>query len=152
MNESHSYQPLTRETNEDTTSSYSDHQQQQEKEPKQSHYMEVTDTSLNTIASQSNLTSESYDSTYTNSMEKVSCQITNKSPIPQTKNQLHLDLSQTVPAKKNPHNDVHLQLKQQLQHQQHQELPTLTTEENPENYHSQTHTALASLLLARSNN
>jgi hypothetical protein len=134
------------------TSSYSGHQQLQEKEPKLSHYTEALGTSSNTIVPLNNLTLESHDSIYTNLMEKVSHQTTNRSPNPQMKNQPDLDPNQKVPAKRNSHNDMHLQLKQQLQHQQHQEPSMLTTEENPESYHSQTHTALASLLLARSNN
>jgi hypothetical protein len=104
------------------------------------------------IASQSNPTLESNNSTYTNSTEKASHQTTSKHPIPQMKNQPCPDLNQTVPVKRNSCNDMHLQLKQQLRHQQHQEPPTLTTEENPESYCSQTHTALASLLLAKNNN
>jgi hypothetical protein len=134
------------------TSSYSDHQQLQEKGPKQSPYTKETGTSLNTIASQSNPILELNDSTYTNLTGRVSCQTTIKVPNPQMKNQLHPDLNQTVPAKRNSHNDMYLQLKQQLQHQQHQEPPTLTTEENPESYCSQMNTALASLLLAKNNN
>ena len=104
------------------------------------------------IGPQDNPTLELNDSTYTNSTEKASHQTTIKVPNPQTKNQLHPDLNQIVPVKKNSHNDMHLQLKQQLQHQQHQEPPTLTTEENPKDYHSQTNTTLASLLLAKNNN
>jgi hypothetical protein len=100
-------------------SSYSDHQQQQGREPKQSPYMKGTGTNLNMIASQSNPTWELNDLTYTNSTEKASHQTTNKHLIPQMKNQPHLDLKQTVPAKRNSHNDMHLQLKQQQQHQQH---------------------------------
>jgi hypothetical protein len=134
------------------TSFYSDLQQHQGKESKQLPYMKGTGMSLNMIASQSNHTSESNDSTYTNSTEKASHQTTSKHLTLQMKNQQHLDPNQTVPAKKNSHNDMHLQLKQQLRHQQHQEPPTLTTEENPENYRSQMNTALASLLLARGNN
>jgi hypothetical protein len=114
--------------------------------------MKGTGTSLNMIASQSNPTLELNDSIYTNSTEKVSHQTTNKLPNPQTKNQVHLDPNQKVPAKKNSHNDTHLQLQQQLQHQQHQEPLMLTTEENHESYHSQTHTALALLLLGKNNN
>jgi hypothetical protein len=146
------YQLSIKGTNEDTTSSYSDHQQLQERKPKQSPYMRGIGTSLNTIVPQNNPTLESNDSTYTNLMERVSHQTMSKHPIPQTKNQPHLDLNQTVPVKRNSHNDMHLQLKQQQQHQQHQEPPMLTTEENPESYRSQTHTALALLLLARNNN
>jgi hypothetical protein len=55
-------------------SSYSDHQQLQEKGPKQSPYMKGTGMSLNMIASQSNHISESNDSTYMSSTEKVSHQ------------------------------------------------------------------------------
>jgi hypothetical protein len=152
MSESHLYQLSIKETNGDTTSSYSDHQQLQERGLKQSPYMKGTGMNLNTIASQSNPILESNNSTYTNSTEKASHQITNKVLNPQTKNQPHRDLNQTVPAKRNSHNDTHLQLKQQLQHQQHQEPLTLTTEENPESYYSQTNTALALLLLAKNNN
>jgi hypothetical protein len=108
--------------------------------------------SLNTIVPLNNLTSESHNLIYMNSTEKVSHQMTNRSPNLQTKNQPDLDLNQKVPVKRNSHNDTHLKLKQQLQHQQHQEPPTLITEENPESYRSQTHTALASLLLAKNNN
>jgi hypothetical protein len=133
-------------------SSYSDHQQLQGRGPKQSPYTKEAGTSLNTIASQNNPILESNDSTYTNSMEKVSHQTTIKVPNPQMKNQPHPDPGQTVSVKSNSHNDMHLQLKQQRQHQQHQEPPTLTTEENPESYHSQMNTALASLLLAKNNN
>jgi hypothetical protein len=85
-------------------------------------------------------------------MEKASHQIMNKAPNPQMKNQALLDPNWKVPVKKNSHNDMHLQVKQHLHYQQNQELPTLTTEENPESYHSQTHTTLALLLLARNNN
>ena len=131
--------------------SYSGHQQLQEKGPKQLPYMKGTGTNLNTIVSQSNPILELNDSTYANSMEKASHQTTSKSPIPQTRNQPHLDLSQKSPVKKSSHNATHHQLKQQLHHQQHQEPSTLTTEENPKSYHSQTHTALALLLLAKNN-
>jgi hypothetical protein len=95
-------------------SSYSDHQQLQEKGPKQSPYMKGTGMSLNMIASQSNHISESNDSTYMSSTEKVSHQTTIKVPNPQMKNQLCPDLNQIVPAKRNSHNDTHHQLKQQL--------------------------------------
>jgi len=152
MSESHLYQLSIKETNGDTTSSYSDHQQLQERGLKQSPYMKGTGMNLNTIASQSNPILESNNSTYTNSTEKASHQTTSKHPIPQTKNQQCLDLNQIAPVKRNSHNNMHLQLKQQQQHQQHQEPPTLTTEENPESYHSQTNIALALLLLAKNNN
>jgi hypothetical protein len=95
--------------------SYSGHQQLQERRPKWSHYTEVTGTSLNMIVPLDNLTTGPYDLTYTNSMEKVSHQMMNKFLNPQMKNQPHLDPKQIVPAKKNSHNDMHLQLKQQLQ-------------------------------------
>jgi hypothetical protein len=104
------------------------------------------------IAPLNNPTSESHNSIYMNLMEKAFHQTMNKYLNLQTKNQAHLDPDQKVPAKKNSHNNTHLQLQQQLQHQQHQELLMLTTEENPESYHSQTHTTLASLLLAKNNN
>src|SRR5580693_6397055 len=113
MSESHLYQLSIKGTNRDTTSSYSGHQQLQERGPKQSPYTKGTGTSLNMIASQSNPISESNDSTYMNSTEKASRQIMIKVPNPQTKNQLHPDLNQTVPAKRNSHNNTHLQLKQQ---------------------------------------
>jgi hypothetical protein len=113
--------------------------------------MEAPGTNLNMIAPLNNLTSESHNSTYTNLMEKVSHQTMNRSLNPQMKSQPNLDLNQKVPAK-NSRNDMHLQLKQQLQHQEHQEPSMLTTGENPESYRSQTRTALASLLLAKNNN
>jgi hypothetical protein len=145
------YQLSTKGTNEDTTSSYSGHQQLQEKGPKQSPYTKGIGMNLNMIASQSNPTSELNDSTYMNLTERVSHQTMNKFLNPQMKNQLHLDPNQKIPAKKSSHSATHHQLKQQLHHQQHQEPPMLTTEENPESYHSQTHTTLASLLLAKNN-
>jgi hypothetical protein len=143
---------LNQRNKEDTMSSYSDHQQLQERRPKQSPYMKGIGMSLNMIVPQDDLTLKSNNSTYTNSMVSVSHQTTSKDLIPQMKNQLHLDLNQTAPVKRNSHNDTHLQLKQQLRHQQRQEPLMLTTEENPENYHSQTHTTLALLLLAKNNN
>jgi hypothetical protein len=152
MNESHSYWHLTKGTNKDTTSSYSGHQQLQEKGPEQSPYTKGTGTNLNTIAPQNNPISESNNSTYTSLMGRVSHQTMIKAPNPQMKNQPDPDPNQKALARKNSCNNTHLQLEQQLQHQQHQEPPTLTTEENPESYRSQTHTALASLLLAKNNN
>jgi hypothetical protein len=114
--------------------------------------MEARGINLNIIASQNNPTSESYNSTYTSLMERVSHQTTNKFLNPQMKNQPRLDLDQKTPAKKSLHSATHHQLKQQLHHQQHQEPLTLTIEENPKSYHQQTHTTLASLLLAKNNN
>jgi hypothetical protein len=94
-------------------SSYLDHQQLQEKEPKQSHYTEVTGTRLNIVASQNNLTLGLYDLTYTNSTEKVSRQMANKTPNPQMKNQLDLKPNQKTPVKRSSHSTMHHQLKQQ---------------------------------------
>jgi hypothetical protein len=152
MRESHSYLHLTQETSEDMMSSYSDHQQLQDRRPKQSPYTKATGTNSNMTSKQESLTLGLNGLTSMNSTEKVSHQTMSRHPIPQTKNQPCPDPNQTVPARKNLHNDTHLQLKQQIQHQQHQEPPTLTTEEDPESYHSQTNTTLASLLLAKNNN
>jgi hypothetical protein len=133
-------------------SSYSDPLQQQEREPKQSHYMKAPGMNLNTIASQSNPILESYNLTYMNLTERAFHQTTNKLLNPQMKNQQHLSQNQKTPVTRSPHNTMHQQLKKQLQHQQHQEPPTLTIEENPKSYHLQTHTTLALLLLANNNN
>jgi hypothetical protein len=133
-------------------SSYSDHQHPQEREPKQSLYMKISGTSSNTIASPRSPTSGLHDLIYMNLMEKVSPQTTNKSPTLQTKSQQHPNHNQKIPVTTNPCSTTHYQLNEQLHYQQHQEPPTHTTEENPKSYCQQTHTALASLLLAKNNN
>jgi hypothetical protein len=134
------------------TSSYSDHQQPQGRGPKQSPYMKISGTSLNTIASPRGHTLGSNDSTYTNLMEKAFPQTTSKPLNLQTKNQQLPDHNQKTPVMMNPCSPMHHQLNRQLRHQQHQEPLTHTTEENPESYCQQTHTTLALLLLAKNNN
>ena len=130
-------------------SSYSDHQRPQERELRQLPYTKTSGTNSNTIASPRNPTSGSHDLTYTSLMEKVSPQTTSKSPNLQTKSQQHPNHNQKNPAMTNPHSAMHHQLNRQLCYQQHQEPVMYTTEENPKSYHQQTHTALASLLLAK---
>jgi hypothetical protein len=152
MKGSHLYQRSIKGTNEDTTSSYSDHQLLQDSEPRQSLYMKAFGTNLNMIAEQRNLTLGMNDPTSMSSMEKVSLQTTNKSLNHQTKNQQYPDHSQKTPATTNQCSVTYQQLSKNLHHQQHQEPPTYTIEENPESYHLQTHTALALLLLAKNNN
>jgi hypothetical protein len=133
-------------------SSYSDHQQLQDRRPKQSLYMQTIGMSLNTTSKQEDHTLESNTSTSTNLMEKVSCQTTNKYQTHQMKNQQHQDHSQRTPVTMtNQHNAMHQQLSKSLHHQQHQTPATHTMEEDPESYCSQMNTALASLLLARNN-
>jgi hypothetical protein len=98
---------------------------------------------------------ESKDSTSTNSTERAFHQTTNPYLNHQTKNQKHPDLDQktpVTPAMENQRNDTHLTLSKNLRHQPHQSPATHTTEEDPESYRRQTNNALASLLLARSNN
>jgi hypothetical protein len=153
MRESHSYRHLTQETNEDTTSSYSDHQQLQGRRPKQLPYMKATGTNLNTTSEQGSHTSGSNIPTSTNLTERVSHQTTNKYPTHQMKNQQCQDHSQKTPVTTtNQRSVTHQQLIKNLHHQQHQTPVTHTMEENPESYHHQTHTTLASLLLAKNNN
>ena len=152
MTGSHLYQHLTRGINKDTMSFYLDHQLLRDRRPKLSHYMKDIGTNLNTTPEQESLTSELNDSISTNSMERVSHRTANKHLNLQMENQQHQNQSQRTPATTNQCNAIHQQLSQSLHHQQHQSPATHTTEENPESYHSQTNTALASLLLARNNN
>jgi hypothetical protein len=146
------YQHLTRGTNEDTTSSYSDHQHTQDRKPEQSPYTKDGGTSLTMMSEQEGHTSESNVSTSTNSTERVSHQTMNPYPNHQMKNQQYPDQSQRTPAMKNQCNDTHRLLSKSLHHLQHQSPVTHTMEEDPESYRSQTNNALASLLLARNNN
>jgi hypothetical protein len=152
MTGSHSYRHLTRETNEDTTSSYSDHQHTPDRKPEQLPYTKDGGTSSTTTPEQENHTLESNDSTSTNSTEKVSHQTTNLCPNHQMRNQQCPDPSQRTPATKNQRSATHQILSKNLHHLQHQSPATHTTEEDPESYRHQTNTALASLLLARNNN
>jgi hypothetical protein len=146
------YQHSIRGTNEDTMSSYSDHQHTPDRRPEQSQYTKATDTNSNTTLEQGSLTSESNNLTSTNSTEKVSHQTMSKHLNPQTKNHQHQDQSQRTPVTTNQCNTMHQQLSRSLHHQQHQSPATHTTKEDPESYRSQMNTALASLLLARNNN
>jgi hypothetical protein len=131
---------------------YSDHQQPQDRRPKQLPYMKTTGTNLNMTSEQESHTSGLSNPTSMNLTEKVSHQTTNKYLNRQTKNQQHQDCSQSTPVTMNQHSTTHQQLSKDLHHQPHQTPATHTIEEDPESYYHQTHTALALLLLARSNN
>jgi hypothetical protein len=149
------YRHSTKETNEDTTSSYLDPQRTLDRKPEQLHYTRDGGTSSTTTPELKSHTWESKDSTSTNSTEKVSHQTTNPYLNHQTKSQKHPDLNQktlVTPATENQHNDTHQTLSKNLRHQPHQSPATHTTEEDPESYRRQTNNALASLLLARNNN
>jgi hypothetical protein len=151
------YQHLISETNEDTTSSYSDHQHLQDRRPKQLQYMKATGTSSNTTPRQEDHTLGSSNPTSMNLMEKVSHQTVNepqnKDQNHQTRNQQHHGHSQRTPAMTtNQRSTTHQQLSRDLHHQQHRTPAIHTTEEDPESYHHQTHTVLASLLFARNSN
>src|SRR5580693_7145743 len=155
MTGSHLYQHSTKGTNEDTTSSYSDHQHTLDRKPERLPYMKDGGTSSTTTSGPEDHTLESRDSTSTSSTGKASHQTTNQYPNHQTKNQKHPDPNQktlATPATKNQRNDSHQTLSRNLLHQQHQSPATHTTEEDPESYRHQTNNALASLLLARNNN
>jgi hypothetical protein len=113
--------------------------------------MEGSGTSSNMIAQQENHTSELHELTSMNSTEKVSPQTMNTSQNHQMKNHQHCAQYRRVPVTRNPCNASHLQLSRQLSHQAHQEPPTHTMEQNPQDYLQQTHTALALLLFTRNN-
>jgi hypothetical protein len=147
------YQHLTKGTNKDTTSSYSDHQHTPDRRPKQSQYTKASGTNSNTMSEQENHTLESNDSISMNSMERVSHQTMNEHPNHQTKSQQHQNRNQRTPViTTSQHSAMHQQLRKNLRHQPHQSPATHTMEEIPESYCSQTNIALASLLLARNNN
>src|SRR5580693_9931699 len=155
MTGSHLYQHSTKGTNEDTTSSYSDHQHTLDRKPERLPYTKDGGTSSTTTSGPRNHTLESRGSTSTNLTEKASPQTTNPYPNHQTKNQEHPDPSQKTLATlvtKNQRDDSHQILSKNLLHQQHRSPATHTTEEDPESYRHQTNNALASLLLARNNN
>jgi hypothetical protein len=146
------YQHSTQGTNEDTTFFYSNHRHLQDRRPKQSQYMKAIGTNLSTMSELRNHISGLSDLTSMNSMERVSHQTTNEYLNHQMKNQQHRGHSQKTPAMTmNQCSVTHQQLSENLCRLQHQQLATHTMEEDPESYHHQTHTALASLLLARNN-
>src|SRR5580693_7746940 len=121
MTGSHLYQHLTRGTNEDTTSSYSDHQHILDRKPEQLPYTKDGGTSLTTTPELEGHTLESNGSISTNSTEKASHQITNQQYLNhQTKNQRHRDPSQktpVTPATENRRNNTHQTLSRSLHHQ-----------------------------------
>src|SRR5580693_4448823 len=146
MTGSHLYQHPTKGTNEDTTSSYLDHQHTLDRKLERSPYTKDGGTSSTTTSGPEDHTLESKGSTSTNLTEKAFPQTTNPYPNHQTKNQEHPDPNQktlATPVTKSQRNDSHQILSKNLLHQQHQSPATHTTEEDPESYRHQTNNALA---------
>jgi hypothetical protein len=136
------YRHSTKETNEDTTSSCSDHQHTPDRKPEQSPSTKDGGTNSITTPEQESHTLGSNDLISTSSTEKASHQTTNLCLSPQTKNQQHPNQSQRVPPTTNPHNATHQSLSRNLHHLPHQSPVTHTMD-----YCHQTNIALASLLL-----